>query len=395
MRTRKILVAFPVLMILGVAGALVLRPAGHVMGASDTATELGLRNRDIELYQRRIAEDPQSATDWTQLAGLYLQRAREAGDYEDFRNAEKAARTAWSLRESRNGKALHMLASALLAQHKFVEARAAAEQLVTLDPNIVSWRALRAEIQLELGDYDAAAASFARLEFAKEDLTVAPRLARWYELTGRTAQARLLLRQAREEATRSDLPREQKAWFYLRVADHALRNGRVREAVREAERGLQINTGDVRLLGLLARVAHERAEWRSVVNLVGPIIDRVDMTTLSLLGDAYAQLGGHTLAENIYARIEQMAAENPEPFNRQWTQFRLDHGRELEATVALLEREAVERPDVLGYDMLAYGYYLVGRYEDARGAMQKALRLGMHDARIEEHARMILNAPKP
>jgi lipopolysaccharide biosynthesis regulator YciM len=265
-----------------------------------------------------------------------------------------------------------------------------AEQLVRLDPDIVSWRALLAEIQLELGDYDAAARTLTVLEINREDLAVAPRLARWYEITGRTKDARQLLREARDAAMRrSDLPREQQAWFYLRTADHALRNGDRREAVREATRGLEVNPGDVRLIAVLARVAHAKEDWTKVAELVEPIIATADIATLSLLGDTYANLHGHALAENIYSLIEHRAAENPEPFNRQWTQFRLDHGRELEATVAILEREAAVRPDVLGLDQLAWGYHLLGRDVEAKAAVRRAMRMGTRDLVLQEHARLI------
>ncbi|MGQ0815272.1 MAG: tetratricopeptide repeat protein [Gemmatimonadota bacterium] len=328
--------------------------------AGGAISENDIRNRDIALYERRVREDPASAADLAQLAGLYMQRAREVGDYEDFRRAEAAARTSWSMRGSRNGKALHMLASAQLAQHKFLEARASAETLVRLDPDIISWRALLAEIELELGDYESAARSFQSLEVFREDLSVAPRLARWYEINGRRADAQRLLAVARDAAARRpDLPREQKAWFYLRTADFAVRNGRLREAEREAWHGLEVNPGDVRLVSLLARVASERQDWDEVVALLGSNVDRADIAALSLLGDAYARLGGGALADNVFRLIERRAAENPEPFNRQWTQFRLDHGIELPETVALLEREASIRPDKLGLAMVSQGRALL------------------------------------
>ena len=39
-----------------------------------------IRDLDIDFYQARVARDPRSARDFTQLAGLYLQRARETAD---------------------------------------------------------------------------------------------------------------------------------------------------------------------------------------------------------------------------------------------------------------------------------------------------------------------------
>lgn len=333
-------------------------------------TELSVRNQDIEFYARRVAQDPASAADLAQLAGLFLQRARESGDYEDFRRAEAAARKSWELRDQRNGKALHLLASALLAQHKFEEARRVAEQLVQLDPDVVSWRALLAEIQLELGDYNAADRTFAGLQHARGDLSVAPRLARYYELKGRSVEAKKLLVAARNVAmTRMDLPREQQAWFFLRVADFELRHRALRAAKRQAQAGLLVNPGDVRLIATLARVEFEQGNWKRVMELLEPIVADADIASLSMLGDAYLKTGGKALADNVFAEIEARAAANPEPFNRQWTQFRLDHRRELTETVAILEHEARLRPDVLGLTMLAEGRRLLA---EERGRVGRA-----------------------
>src|SRR5215204_5590479 len=60
---------------------------------------------DIVLFERRAREDPQSAADRSQLAGLYLQRGRETGAYGDFQRAEKFARAALAIRSDRNTKA--------------------------------------------------------------------------------------------------------------------------------------------------------------------------------------------------------------------------------------------------------------------------------------------------
>lgn len=47
--------------------------------SSRSRAEAELRGRDITFYETRVVEDPQSAADLAQLAGLYLQRGREIG----------------------------------------------------------------------------------------------------------------------------------------------------------------------------------------------------------------------------------------------------------------------------------------------------------------------------
>ena len=85
-------------------------------------SESEIRNRDIEFYQARVVRDPRSARDFTQLAALYLQRARETADNGDLVQAEKNARHSLELRASRNGGAFGVLASSLLSQHRFADA---------------------------------------------------------------------------------------------------------------------------------------------------------------------------------------------------------------------------------------------------------------------------------
>ncbi|MGH8436157.1 MAG: tetratricopeptide repeat protein [Pseudomonas sp.] len=351
--------------------------------------------QDIAFYERRAAEDPWSAADRAVLARLYLQRGRETGEYADFQRAERAARTSLGLRRERNQRTLLLLASSLLAQHRFAEARAEAETLVASEPEQTGSRALLAEILLELGDYTSADSAFTLLVAHEENLAVAPRLARWHELHGRVAEARaILLRSAAAARTRADLPAEQVAWFYLRVADQALRTGRLSEARRALHDGLSLNPGDVRLRSARARLAAARGDWREVLSEVADLDGQLDLATLALAGDAARALRDFRLADTYYAKVEQQARANPEPFARQWTQFCLEHGRHLDETVRTLEAEIAQRPDVLGHQLLAWAYQLTGRPNAARREIRSALRLATKDARLEYLAGHILGQPE-
>jgi tetratricopeptide (TPR) repeat protein len=369
------------------------RPRGAEAAAGRMA-ELAVRDQDIAFYQARAARDPWSAADLTSLAALYLQRARESGDYEDWRRAEGAARRSLLLRESRNTRALHVLAAALLGQHRFIEARTAAERLVELEPDRPSYRALLGEIQMELGDYDVASRSFAGLLTERRNLAVAPRLARWAELTGHPERARAVLLEAREEAMlRVDLPREQVTWFHLRLGELASRHGRLDEAEEWFETGLSLEPNDFRLWSALARVAMCRGDWRRAVRYGDRAVAiNSDLGTLALLGDAYRALGDSVRSAGYYAAVESTAAAQPEPYNRVWTQFRLDHAIGLEATRALLERELESRRDVLGYDLVAWARFLTGDLAGARSAITGAIRLGTRDATLLYHAGAIAAA---
>ncbi|MGQ0539491.1 MAG: hypothetical protein ACT4R6_11120, partial [Gemmatimonadaceae bacterium] len=108
--------------------------------------------------------------------------------------------------------------------------------------------------------------------------------------------------------------------------------------------------------------------------------------------DALAALGDSAAAMARWAAAERMAQENPEPFNRQWTLFRLEHGIALAATRELLEREIAVRRDVYGWDQLAWARYLTGDTDGAAQAMREALRIGTQDAGLYYHAALIARA---
>jgi len=360
--------------------------------AESARLELAIRSKDIEFYVKRAKEDPQSAEDRAMLAGLHLQRARETGEVNDYRAAERYANESLALRNVRNGKAQLTYASALLAQHKFPQALSAARTLVDADPYQPRYRALYAELLVEMGRYDAARVQFDSLRNDMRTLAVAPRYARYLEFVGRTDLARRVLRRALNDIRDADVPREQVAWFHLRAADLEIRSGRLHSAERELSNGLRAAPEDGRLWSARARLRALEGDWRAVLRDVTRVGARIDIATSALAGDAHAALGDTASAVSTWNATEAMAAANPEPFNRQFTLFRLEHGIELDETRALLEREITIRQDVYGWDQLAFARYLARDLPGAETAIKAAMAIGTRDANLYYRAALIARA---
>ena len=349
------------------------------------------RDADIAFYVRRVARDPIGAADRSRLAGLYLQRARETGDFVDYRRAERLARRSLELRVAHNENTYVMLAAALLAQHRFVEAHAAARAVNARAPGVPGHQALLGEIALELGRYREARALFDSLWPARHELAVAPRLARWAELTGRTDLARRLLDRALSDAkSRPDLPPEQLAWFHLRVGDLALRHGRLAEAEYAFGAGLAVFPSDYRLLAAQARLAAARGKWRDAVAYGDEAIATVpDPATFGVVSDAYAALGDSAHAAEYARAMEVAVLGQPGQWHRAWSLFLLDHGRRVPEVLAHVTKELETRRDIYGYDLLAWALHKSGRDGAARIAMARALALGTDDPLLLRHAATI------
>jgi tetratricopeptide (TPR) repeat protein len=354
-----------------------------------------IRDSDIAFFQQRIARDPTGALDLARLAALYLERFRQLGEEADLLNAEKAARRSLANRGERNPNALQLLGAALLGQHRFLEAKAAAERLVALQPGESAARASLGEVLLELGEYPAADRIFRQLTPQRYTLALAPRYARWLELRGHVGEARSLLEWARGEAARSDpTPVEQLAWFELRLGELALRFGAHAEARRRLDAGLALCPDHWRLLAVRARLALVTGDYATAVLLGDSSLTRhLDPATLAEVGDAWRARGDSAQAAEYYHAMEAATQAPRGGFHRTWYLALLDHDRSVPEILAAVTRDLETRRDVYGYDLLAWALYKSGRPAEAKAAIRRALAWDTEDPLLHAHAKAIEAAP--
>lgn len=358
---------------------------------ADVMSELDQRDTQIRVWKIALAQDSKSAIALGQLAALYLQRARETGDDNNYIEAEQYARRSLGLRRNRNGPTFVTLAATLVAEHRFAEAESVATDVVALYPEIPQYRAQLGEIQMELGHYAAARQSFDSLYTVRTHLSIAPRLARWQELNGNVAGARKLLADALANAkARRELPTEQLAWFHLRLGDLEMRNGRMRRARSLLEAGLAVEPNDYRLLDAMARLeAVEGNPKKAIEYGERGIAIKLDPATLGLLGDSYRALGDKARANEYFKTMEVAVSGQPGAYHRAWSLFLLDHDLRVAEVLTNVQKELESRKDIYGYDLLAWALHKQHRDAEARLAMNQARRLGTRDAMLFYHEGMI------
>ncbi|MEO6446383.1 MAG: hypothetical protein ABIZ91_02015 [Gemmatimonadaceae bacterium] len=369
-------------------------PTAPVNPVVDAGTRAAARDSDIVLFERRLVEDPASAADRSRLATLYLRRARETGNFVDVERATREARQSLRLREGHNQATYGILASALLAQHDFVGALAAARALAADAPESAANQSLLGEVLLELGQYDQAATVFTLAEREPATLGTAPRLARWYELTGRMDRARAMARYAlRLSAARDDLTPEQHAWYLMRTGDLEAKHGAASVADSLYQAGLVVNPDDYRLLSARARLAASQGRWRDVVSLgESAISTQLEPGTLGLLREAWLALGDSAQAESYAHAMTASALTQPGPIHRAWGLHLVDHGERLDEVLSRVRREQRTREDVYGYDLEAWTLHAMGRDAEAWRAAERAVSQQTEDALLWYHAGVIAAA---
>ena len=347
-----------------------------------------IRDLDIVYFNQRAERDPTGALDLARLGALYLARGRETGDPRDAELAEQAARRSLRNRSTHNEAAAFVLQSSLLSQHRFDEALRLAVAARDAEPENQTLRAAVGEIQMELGQYDSARVSFTGLRVTLGDLAVAPRRARWAEIQGQPAQARMFLRAALASAQRqSALPTEQLAWYWLRVGDVELRTGHPVAADSAYRAGLLVHPNDYRLLSALAHSALVQQRWRDAIAYGERAIGvTLDPATLGVLSDAATALGDTAKAAEYARVLDVVVLQQPGAYHRAWSLFLLDHDRHVAVVSRKIREELRTRRDVYAYDLLAWSLHKQGRNGEAATAMAQALREGTQDAQLFYHA---------
>ena len=350
-----------------------------------------LLDSNIAFYEGVAKRDPTGGMALGQLALFYMRRARATGDYQDVLRSEVAARASLEHRGAHNTRARQALAASLLSEHRFGDALGIAQDLAERDASNAAFRASLGEIQMELGHYDDARASFASVSGNTGDLSVAPRLARWDELQGHPDTAyRLMNASLLAVIDRRDVPAEQKAWFWLRIGDLQFRRGKISEAASDYQRGLATHPDDYRLLTAMAKLEGARHEWQKAIDYgERAVAVSFDPATLGVMSDAYAALGDSARANEYAHAMEIAVSKQATAYHREWSLFLLNHGLRVAEVLAKTQEELKTRQDIYGYDALAWALHANGRDREARDAMHHALALGTQDAMLFYHAAAI------
>ncbi len=348
-----------------------------------------LTSKDIAFWAGRVRDDPQAVMSMAQLGSLYLRHYRETGDSANAVKAEQTARR--SLRVRKSPGAYELLSRALLTQHRFHEALAAADQVTTFTPD---GNRARTDILLDLGENAAAARALTLVPQTANDPNRITLRGRLWEAQGRNEEAlKLYQESARLLDGNIETSPEAIAGAHRQVALVLYNLGRVDEAEREYKQAIKFFPPDYQSLYGLARLSAGRGDWKNAIEWGEKAAAIVPVPeVIALLGDAKAALGDNAAAEKQYQLVEDIGALGKAQgitYDRQRALFYADHDRNLKEALQLARNEMKMRHDAYTYDTLAWVSYQNGLLKEAKTAMKNALAGGRRDALLEYHAGVI------
>jgi tetratricopeptide (TPR) repeat protein len=357
----------------------------------------GADGRVIRFLEDRIRRDPDDITALNRLAGEYLRRFRRTGDDRDLTlSAGAAAQSLRSVPAAQNSAGLAARARALFAIHDFAAARDMGLQLVEQEPVKRYPLEILGDAQLELGDYDQAANTYAKMEALDDpDVNTQPRLARLALVRGDIAAARQRLESAIEMAHAISPPApDVVAWCLVQAGQLAFNAGQWEEAERKYLDALKASQEDWPALDHLAELRAAQKRYDESLALYLPLVARVPRPELfQAMGDVYAMMGKADEAKNWRRKAREAylaaAASGSVQYHHHLAGFYSDAEPDPPEAVRWAKKDLELRHSVYAYDGLAWALYQSGAFKPAAEAMEKALALGTKDAHLLYHASLI------
>ena len=371
-------------------------PANAAPKGFDPTAELTRIRADVDFWAARLTAHPNDIVAAVKLAESDVAEARMTGDVTDYLRAEQAADAA-IVAQPGYLPAESMRASILVSLHRFPQARELARWILFRSPADSTALGVLGDASLELGDLTTAATAYSRLAIVADGSAAQVRAARLAFVEGDPAAAVAGDRTAVASATNDEgLEGDALGFYHVTLGETLIAAGDPAGARSAFEAALAVRPDlPAALVGLakldafdgqLSTAIAELDTAIAAIPLPDSLARRADLLTLrGEPGDARKAQADMATVE----AIAQLAGEAGSVYDRGLSLYLSDHGLEPERAVTLARDELAIRPDVYGYDTLAWALLNAGDAAGADAPMQSALAAGTKDARLWYHAGLI------
>jgi tetratricopeptide (TPR) repeat protein len=363
--------------------------AEEVLSAIAPAEGPSPADKAIASWAESVRKDPRNDNAWAKLGEALMQKARDTMDVSYYSRADAVFRESLSLNGA-NVFALNGMAWVAGSRHDFDKSIEWAHRTIAIDPMNHAAYGLLGDAALEMGNYQAALKHYQKMLDIRPDLSSYSRGAYLLYLTGDTRKAAWLM----QKAIAAGAPNaENTAWCRAQLALMYWNTGALLPAEQILEAGLQDSPDNYHLLLVSGKVKSAKKDYKAAMDFYRKAIAIAPHhEPLVALGDLYELAGAKDEAEKQFALVERIHALHKAGGVRgdmQMARFYVDRGRNLEASLTMAEAEYAKTPNVFAADTLAWCYYALGRYDDAKTAIRKALAQGTPDPGFLFHAGMI------
>lgn len=345
---------------------------------------------DPELHSalELIEKAPDSKMAYNNLAVLYIKRARNTGDFGLYSKAEAAVEKALQV-DPADGATRKIQASLSLTFHRFDEALQRGAALDSEFPNDAFIKGVLTDAHIELGNYDEAVAAAQQMVDLRPNSLSYARVAQLRSLYGNHKGSVEMYKLAARTADPADP--EARAWCLVRLGDEYFKNGDLTAAASSYDEALGLLPQYHMALAGKGRNRAALGDLAGAETILSELVTRIPSPeTAAQLGNIYTLLGDAGRAKAQYDLVELIEQKlGPNTDQKRLAMLWADRDERLPEALAIAEKQNALANDLNTADLYAWTLYKNGRLVEAREAAKKAMRLKGAEARIIYHAGMI------
>jgi tetratricopeptide (TPR) repeat protein len=344
--------------------------------------------QSMAVAQKQIEKNPKNFEAYNALALAQSRRARETSDVKFYNDAEATLQKSFAIApDNFDGLRIHVWL--LLGKHEFAAARTEATKLNQRMPDDVMVYGFLTDANVELGNYkDAEAACQRMLDLRTGNLPAVTRAAYLRELFGETDGALELMNMAFQSTPPSQA--EDAAWILTQMAHLHLTTGNLDKSEKLSQQALTLFPGYHYALGNLAKVRIQQKRYAEAVDLLQQRYAAAPHAeNLYELAEALQLAGRSDEAAKAFTEFEQKSLKETnigDNSNHELLFYYTDHAHDPTKALEVATREIARRHDIFTLDAYAWALYADGQYPEARRQIETALAVGVHNARMFEHA---------
>lgn len=378
--------------LVAVAGITLTEQAPRPAAAAALRSELRAASTDLDValpaLQERLQRLPGDWQAWAVLGAGYTEQARRTADPTYYGRAEGALRRSLAVQPVDNSVALTGLAALATARHDFAAALDFTEQSRQINRFSSTNEGVRADALVELGRYDEAFAGFQRMVDLKPGVASYARASYAFELRGDVAGARQALERAREVASSP----ADRGFASFQLGELAWQTGDLAAARAGYDSALAADPSYPAPLVGRARVAAARGDVDAAVRDYAEAVARLPLSSYVIeYAELLEALGRGEQAREQYALVrvqQQLFAAAGVDVDLEIALFEADHG-DPAAALRAAQTQYDGRRSVLVEDALAWSLHVAGRDAEALRHAQAAVRLGTPYASLFFHKGVI------
>lgn len=344
-----------------------------------------------------LKEDPNDLNASLKLAALYIQEARETGNYIYYdKAAMKSVNTVLKI-DSLNFNALVFKSLLYLSQHHFAQGLAMAQKARTVNPYNAYVYGLLVDGNVEMGNYDSAVADADKMVSIRPDLTSYSRISYLREIFGNYKSAIDAMKLAAGAGGRGD---EHTEWTRVQLANLYEKTGDYKTAEALYNTSLSMRPDYPYALAGLARVAVAANDPKKAIALYEKADSLInDNSMKEELVDLYRQSGQNKKADEVAKTVIEDLSKDAKAGDKDET---IGHYADRELAYAYLKvnntDKALEhamleynrRPENIDVnETVAWVYYNRGEYDKALPYIKTALKTNSKNPVLLSRAGMI------